>query len=333
MELEPLQQRSQSEAKDDAGGNDGWTKSELHEQDAAGATDSGQKSWVSDRVIVPGSSLDIFINILVAGSIIYAAFALPYRLAFGLPTGTDDLVLDILFIADLVRRFFTGFFDQSTHELITDKRRIAVNYLRGWFALDLVAALPLGIIFSSIWEGMNARIASQLKHLLRTVRLLRLKDMLSAQKIQTRIESTFRVSIDPIAVQFSGVGLIFSMSTQWLACLFVGIVPEDLPDGGNAEKFVGALYWTVYTLSTVGYGDIVATTSVGRIISIVAMLTGNALLGYLFANIGRFILALRRKDPVVADELENVRFFSLVLSSSFLLCALVVFVAVCVPIS
>lgn len=42
-------------------------------------------------------------------------------------------------------------------------------------------------------------------------------------------------------------------------------------------SFIDALYWGVATITTVGYGDIVPVTFVGKIISIVLMFTGTVL--------------------------------------------------------
>lgn len=55
-------------------------------------------------------------------------------------------------------------------------------------------------------------------------------------------------------------------------------------------RFSDALWWSVVTMTTVGYGDISPATLGGRIVAIVVMLTGIGLLGILTATIaGLFI--------------------------------------------
>ena len=47
--------------------------------------------------------------------------------------------------ADILLNFRTTFVSKGGH-VIYDGREIALNYLRGWFTLDLIAALPLEIL-------------------------------------------------------------------------------------------------------------------------------------------------------------------------------------------
>lgn len=43
---------------------------------------------------------------------------------------------------------------------------------------------------------------------------------------------------------------------------------------GPFDLYITSIYWTVTTMSTVGYGDISASTSMERLFSIVIMITG-----------------------------------------------------------
>lgn len=45
----------------------------------------------------------------------------------------------------------------------------------------------------------------------------------------------------------------------------------------NVNEFLDALYFTVGTMTTVGFGDIVATTRAGRIFTVALMLSGTLL--------------------------------------------------------
>jgi len=57
-----------------------------------------------------------------------------------------DLVVDVMFMADMIVNFRTSFVHDG--ELIVDARRIAVNYLRGWFLIDAVSAIPFDFVLS-----------------------------------------------------------------------------------------------------------------------------------------------------------------------------------------
>lgn len=82
-----------------------------------------------------------------------------------------DIVVDIMFIIDILINFRTTYINQcdeviivryltwfvncsrflivylSFCQVVTNPNKIATHYLRGWFIIDLVAALPFDLIF------------------------------------------------------------------------------------------------------------------------------------------------------------------------------------------
>ena len=60
-----------------------------------------------------------------------------------------------------------------------------------------------------------------------------------------------------------------------------------------------SMYWSVTTASTVGYGDIAPHNSLGRVISIIMMLTAIPLLGAAFANLTGEHLSKRAREERV----------------------------------
>lgn len=55
-----------------------------------------------------------------------------------------DLIVDIMFIADIVINFRTTYLFNG--EVITDPQKIAVNYVKGWFLIDAMAAVPFDLL-------------------------------------------------------------------------------------------------------------------------------------------------------------------------------------------
>ena len=58
-----------------------------------------------------------------------------------------NLSLDIVFAIDIIVTFLSSFYDDDYH-LIDELRPIAINYIRGWFVIDLLAIVPFDIILS-----------------------------------------------------------------------------------------------------------------------------------------------------------------------------------------
>ena len=97
-------------------------------------------------------------NIVMIFLISYTATVMPYRQAFS-DDYVDhpffdalDLVIDILFWIDIVINFISAY---EKYEGVYEYRlkKIAKNYLLGYFALDFVATFPFGSVLSAGGEG------------------------------------------------------------------------------------------------------------------------------------------------------------------------------------
>lgn len=57
-----------------------------------------------------------------------------------------DILLDIVFIGDVVLQFFQGYIELGFP--VTQLPKVARRYLRSWFALDFFAAIPFDNMFA-----------------------------------------------------------------------------------------------------------------------------------------------------------------------------------------
>ena len=55
-----------------------------------------------------------------------------------------DLIVDVMFIADILINFRTTYLHNG--EVVSDPQKIAINYVRGWFLIDAVAAIPFDLL-------------------------------------------------------------------------------------------------------------------------------------------------------------------------------------------
>lgn len=87
------------------------------------------------------------------------------RLVNGTMTSVDplvilDLLVDIMFIADILINFRTTYL--CSGEVITDPQKIALNYVRGWFLIDAVAAIP----FDMLLFGTGSEVSRQTRYVI-----------------------------------------------------------------------------------------------------------------------------------------------------------------------
>lgn len=76
------------------------------------------------------------------------------------------LTVDVTFVVDILINFRTTFVN-TNDEVVSGPWKIAVHYLRGWFIIDLVAAIP----FDLLLYGYNTDEVSDITHIYRTLYL------------------------------------------------------------------------------------------------------------------------------------------------------------------
>lgn len=77
-------------------------------------------------------------------------------------------------------------------------------------------------------------------------------------------------------------------------------------------SFKDSLWWSIVTLTTVGYGDIVPKTGIGRVIASVVMLTGIGFLGGLTGTISTYFLNKGHevyRPKIIEEMIEKLNHF------------------------
>ncbi|ABI71441.1 ion transporter [Shewanella frigidimarina] len=160
-----------------------------------------------------------------------------------------------------------------------------LHYARSFFGVvDLVSILPsyLGLIF----PGANVALALRVLRLFRVFRVLKLLRYLSDGNllIKAMMQSSRKVFI-----------FFFSVSLIIMVLSVVMYVVEG-PNNGFTS-IPKSMYWTVVTITTVGYGDITPQTPLGQGIAALTMLIGYSIIaiptGILTAEISHEMVRTR----------------------------------------
>ena len=156
-----------------------------------------------------------------------------------------------------------------------------------------------------------------LLHHLFDLRFLRIFRMLRLLKL-TRFSDATKLVWDGIKREAGTIGAsFFVLLLVIILCGSLGYLLEHAAQPDKFESIPGAIYWSVITLSSVGYGDISPVTPMGRFITSLMALLGIALVaipsGILSAaftdqlriereNIGTKIAAMMEDDNLDSDE-------------------------------
>ena len=139
--------------------------------------------------------------------------------------------------------------------------------------MDFVSCIPIGALTKSV----------RLVRLFKIIRILRV--ITRAKRYQGPNENFFRlIALLGVTIFTGGYSII--------------VVEPNHP---NIHDFADALWWSMVTLTTVGYGDIVPETTVGRMVAAMLIAVGLGVCGYLAA----FASSLIQDDPNVSiNDLE-----------------------------
>ena len=103
-------------------------------------------------LIHPHSWFKMGWSLLICLIVVETAIITPIRIAFveedpsnAVGWNVLDITADVAFMIDLVLNFITV--EETTSGLlITDRRLLALSYMKKWFALDLVSSVPVNIV-------------------------------------------------------------------------------------------------------------------------------------------------------------------------------------------
>jgi potassium voltage-gated channel Eag-related subfamily H protein 2 len=61
------------------------------------------------------------------------------------PLTAIDLIVDVMFLIDILINFRTTYVNKND-EVVSHPGKIAVHYFKGWFLIDMVAAIPFDLL-------------------------------------------------------------------------------------------------------------------------------------------------------------------------------------------
>eukprot|EP01043_Picozoa_sp_COSAG02_P044716 COSAG02_NODE_4021_length_5891_cov_414.995684_1_plen_1502_part_00 len=240
-----------------------------------------------------------------------------------------EVVVDLYFWCDIVINCRTAYYDEH-NELIIDNAKICKKYLKGWFLLDFLSCLPVTYIGLLVNQNDNQAAGADLKMLkvFRMVRLAKLLRLARVKRLVARLEEQYRfiargsrVVAIVATIMFTahlvactwhmaGSSRVEEIGTDrstgevvtlkpWVMGQYGGIgdgSTED-PDFENGlqvstmTRYVDALYYSVTTLTTVGYGDRVPNTDLEKVISILCELAGSVIFGVIAGSLSTIAMA------------------------------------------
>jgi hypothetical protein len=264
------------------------------------------------RVIHPESKLMILWESLIVIVTLYNYIIIPFRVAFQVGTREEwlifDLIADGILIGDILLRFNIGFIDQG--ELVEDKKQIQKHYRSTELTLDLIASFPADLIVRLFLNGS----ATTLISFLRFPRLLR---GIHCFEIFKRWENN--VNVNSAVIRMIQLIMMIFLIDHWVACLwfFIGdaarfageswLTTASLDFAPPITQYMSSLYWSITTLTTVGYGDITPTTDLEIAFTLTVMFLGVSMYAFIIGNVTSLIANFDANKSHFREKLTQIQ--------------------------
>ncbi|RWW74820.1 hypothetical protein BHE74_00017209 [Ensete ventricosum] len=211
----------------------------------------------------------------------YSAWVYPFEIAFmhAAPKGglfLADNIIDAFFAADIVLTFFVAYIDSRTQVLVCDPRKIATRQLR---------------------EKSFFRVAD-LYHCDHKKKIVKVP--------------TWLMQVTFFLVHCAGC-LYYLLADRYphQGKTWIGAAVPNFREANLWMRYIASIYWSISTMTTVGYGDLHAVNTREMIFNIFYMLCNLGLTAYLIGNM---------TNLVVEGTRRTMEFVRMLKSFSFLLC-------------
>ena len=165
-----------------------------------------------------------------------------------------DRITVIIFIVDYILRWFVA--DKLSNKL----NKFILYPLTPMAIIDLLSILPSITLLNSSFKLLK------IFRLFRSLRLLKILKLVRYSKSITMICNVFKKQKETFIT-------ILVMAITYIlvsALVIINVEPETFP------TYFDAVYWATISLTTVGYGDVYAVTTIGKIITMISSFLGIA---------------------------------------------------------
>ncbi|KAL3676271.1 hypothetical protein R1sor_026219 [Riccia sorocarpa] len=263
-----------------------------------------------------------------------------------------DNVDNLFFGVDILVTFFVAYVDKTTYLLVDDRRKMhygipnfsslfiasqaehevpvlslrqilriaATTYLSTWFLLDVASTVPFSLV-TFIFTGNYGRgFTYSLLNMLRLWRLRRVSALFSKLEKDVRFSYFWTrclkfTCVTLFVVHCAGcfVYLLYARYPQskqdntWFGALLPHLVDQSL-----LKQYVATMYWSMTTLTNVGYGDVHPVNTREMVYDIFYMMFNLALTAYIIGNMTNLIVHVTGRTRSFLLRFDRVQFINII---------------------
>jgi len=285
-------------------------------------------------------------DLTMVGALAFTAIVTPFEViymdegSYITPMWYINRVIDLMFLLDMILIFHLAY--QETLEAgghwVYNKRLIGLKYLKGWFIIDLLSVLPFWALTLDVDDpfgknraaGSDPQINSlQLTRAFKLARMLKLARVLKASRVLKR--ALMDIVMGQLELTFAVLKMLKLISvlvlwSHWQACLW-GLFSSYLDgdtwisafdehfeqtNGRRAEPFdryAAALYWSIMTLTSIGYGEMLPENTTERMLACTYMLISGCIWTYVIGSVASIATTLDPNSVAYHNTMDQLNYF------------------------
>jgi len=259
-------------------------------------------------------------DLLISGVLIFTCLVTPVRMAFVETDTTNwkivNYIIDSIFLLDIIFTFNQAFYDED-FKIISDRKEVACNYIRTWFLIDLFAIVPFEFLTTSDVEYNEMARLTRLGRMYKLVKLTRLIRILKIIKNRSQL---FKYAHEFLKISIGFERLFYFILGFFMVCHIVGclwiLMPQLYSEDTETwltsysimdqfDLYLTSIYFTVTTITTVGYGDISGNqTNLEKIFCIFIMAIGVIAFSFASGSLASIIQNYDTQNAKLAEQLN-----------------------------
>ncbi|OWZ08456.1 Voltage-gated Ion Channel [Phytophthora megakarya] len=247
-------------------------------------------------------------DFVITVSIAYIIVTTPIKVGFGVQSSgfnyVLDVVVDVIYLIEMVLNFVTSYEDDATGEEIKDLDKIRKNYLQTWFLVDAVSSFPSSLIGTT--NGLLT-----LSKILKVARVAKVSDSGLVRTLSGHVDR----SMNPSMLRMLKLTVIFLVSQHLIACSYYYIslnqsvettwapTTEIRDSNSLSQQYIDAFYFAIMVTTA---NDVSPTNPLEKLFTSVMLFVGIVINASIIGSAANLLANLDKEEIARKNQMDSI---------------------------